>query len=424
VGTDGDVYPYLGLGTRLRARGHRVTLVANEHFRALAEEQGLAFCPLVSNEETHELLADPDFWHPLRSASVMSAWGVRFIRRQYTLLAELASEEDALLAASPAILAARLVQEKLSKPLATIVLQPWLIPSVFAPPIMPGGLTLPRWAPRRVGHLYWRLLDAVANLYLGRHLSDLQTALGLTPVRRVFQWWLSPQLVIGMFPEWYGPPQADWPPQLRLAGFPLWDGRTNGALPPEVRELCQSGKPLVAVTFGTGMMHAARFFRAAVDACRMLGAHGLFLTKYGCQLPARLPPFIRHCEFAPFQQLFPQCAAVVHHGGVGTVAKAAAAGTPQLIFPWAYDQGDNAVRVKRLGVGDWLKPHQRKSPEIANVLARLMRPPIRERCRAVACQFGKQDALEIAAGWVEELAHQSLRCRPTTRTETSAVSRS
>ena len=37
-----------------------------------------------------------------------------------------------------------------------------------------------------------------------------------------------------------------------------------------------------------------------------------------------------YVPFAPFRQLFPRCAAVVHHGGVGTVAKALAAGVPVL----------------------------------------------------------------------------------------------
>ena len=35
IGTDGDVFPFLGLGATLRGRGHRVTLVASE---ALVED--------------------------------------------------------------------------------------------------------------------------------------------------------------------------------------------------------------------------------------------------------------------------------------------------------------------------------------------------------------------------------------------------
>ena len=41
VGTDGDVFPHIGLGAALRARGHRVTLAAPETYRARAAALGL-----------------------------------------------------------------------------------------------------------------------------------------------------------------------------------------------------------------------------------------------------------------------------------------------------------------------------------------------------------------------------------------------
>jgi rhamnosyltransferase subunit B len=410
VGTDGDIYPYLGLGAKLRARGHQVTLVANEHFRAPAAEHEIAFRALVSDEETKDLLGNPDFWHPLKTARVSAQWGTRFLERQYALLADLAGDGDTVFAASPGVLAARLVQDKLERPLASIVLQPWLIPSVFAPPVIPG-LTLPRWAPRSVGKVYWRLFDFAAEHLVGRPLNQLRAELNLKPVRRIFCWWQSPELIIGMFPGWYGPPQVDWPPQTRLAGFPLYDGRPRSSLPCDVREFCAAGEPPLAFTFGTGMMHAAGLFRAALEACRLLGMRGLLLTKYQCHLPVPLPSFVRHCEFAPFQQLLPLCAALVHHGGVGTVAKALAAGTPQLVIPFAFDQADNAVRVQRLGVGDWLKPRQRSGAQIAKTISRLMTPPVRARCREVAARLGSDDALESAAQWLEELAHRGLGSR-------------
>ena len=34
MGTDGDVFPHVGLGAALHARGHRVTLAAPETYRA------------------------------------------------------------------------------------------------------------------------------------------------------------------------------------------------------------------------------------------------------------------------------------------------------------------------------------------------------------------------------------------------------
>ncbi|HVR74074.1 MAG TPA: nucleotide disphospho-sugar-binding domain-containing protein [Planctomycetota bacterium] len=403
TGTDGDVYPYTALGTRLRSRGHRVTLAANEHYRAMASELGLGFSTLVTNEETGAFLRDPDVWHPLKCGLAGARWGLGLMPRQYELLVGLAADEDAVLVVNPGILAARLVQEKLSTPLVTLLLQPWGIPSLSAPPVFSGGLTLPRWAPRPIGKLYWNGVSAVFDLVVGRQLNRLRATLGLPPLRRIFEWWLSPRLVIGMFPAWYGPPQGDWPAQVRLAGFPLDDGRPEKEIPREVEDFCRAGPPPIAFTLGTGMMHGARFFRAALEACRMLGARGVLLTKYRQQLPATLPPDVLICEFAPFLKLFPRCAAVVHHGGVGTVAKALAAGTPQLLLPLAWDQPDNAVRVKRLGAGDWLRRGQRSGPRMARALHALAIPERQARCREVALQLRGEDALEVAARWIEEM---------------------
>lgn len=404
MGTDGDIFPFVGLGIRLRERGHRVTLAANEHYQALAVRHGLDFRALISTEVMQRMLADPDFWHPLKSALVGVRVGAGLIPEQYELLADLARDRDAVLVSNVGVFAARLVQEKLSRPLATLLLQPAMIPSVAAPPVMPFGLSLPAGMPRPLGRLYWRLLDAAADLLVGRHLNRVRASLGLPAVRRVFQWWLSPELVLGMFPDWYGPPQADWPPQVRLAGFPLFDGGDGGGVPDDVLTFCKAGAPPVAVTLGTGMMHAAEHFRVVVNACRLLGARLLVLTKYARQLPAPLPPFVHHCAFAPFLQLLPHCAALVHHGGIGTVAKALATGTPQLVLPLAWDQPDNAVRVQRLGAGSWLKPAARDSARLARSLAGLLKPEARGRSRAIMRRFSGGDAFDIAAQSLEELA--------------------
>jgi rhamnosyltransferase subunit B len=403
VGTDGDVFPYVGLGRALHARGHRVTLAAPETYRDRSLALGLGFCPLVSTEEVSRMLADPDLWHPLRSGPMMARWGAPMMPRQYEALAGLVRDRNTVLVANPGLLPARLAQEKLKCPTASLLLQPGLLPSCTAPPEMVGGLTIPTWLPHPLRPLYWLAVDAAGYLLVARSLNRVRTGLGLPPVRRVFRWWLSPDLVIGLFPPWYAAPQPDWPPQLRLAGFGRYDG-VSAELPDEVRAFCDSGPPPVAFTLGTGMTHAAEFFRAAVAACEAVGARGLLLTKYPQLIPDGLPPSVRHCGFAPFRQLLPSCGAVVHHGGVGTTAAALEAGCPQLVLPLAWDQPDNAARITRLGVGVALRPRQRSSGHLAQALGRLMTQGVRERCRAVAALAAQRDGLEIAAEWVEQMA--------------------
>ena len=76
LGTAGDVFPYVGLGARLRSRGHRVTLVANEEFGPLAADHGLGFRALVSTAEVNVLLHNPDFWHPVKGPPLAARWGL------------------------------------------------------------------------------------------------------------------------------------------------------------------------------------------------------------------------------------------------------------------------------------------------------------------------------------------------------------
>jgi rhamnosyltransferase subunit B len=338
----------------------------------------------------------------------MARWGSRFTLRQYNLLASLARDPHSVVVANPGILAARILQEKLSRPTATLLLQPGLLPSITSPPEMPGGLTLPRGLPRLIGEAYWSAVDAAAYVLVGRHLNHVRKALGLAPVRRVFRWWLSPDLVVGLFPAWYAAPQPDWPPQLRLAGFGQYDGGRGDDVPEDIRRFCAAGEPPVAFTMGTGMTHGASFFRTAVAACKALGIRGLLLSKYPDQLPVGLPSSIRHCAFAPFRRLLPHCRAVVHHGGVGTTAEALAAGCPQLVLPLAWDQPDNAVRVQRLGCGDWLGARRRMAVPMVRALTHLMTHPIRKRCRQIAARLGEnEDGLAVAACWVEDLVRAS-----------------
>lgn len=413
VGTDGDVVPYVGLGAKLRSRGHQVTLAASAHYESLASAHSLGFQALVSTQENDELFGNPDFWNPLKAGPVAARWGVRFLGRQFELLSKLITDEIVLVA-NPGVFAAALVAEKSSVPLVSLILQPGLIPSSIAPPIMPG-FTFLRRAPRPVWKVFWRALDAFGYVLVGRHLNRLRASLGLKPLRRIFQNWLSPELVLGLFPAWYGQPQADWPPQLRLIGFPMFDGGQGGNLPGDLLEFCRAGDPPVAFTLGTGMAHPAGFFRRALEACGVLGVRGIFLTKHRAQLPDTLPSSVLHTKFAPFQKLFPQCAAVVHHGGIGTVAEAMAAGAPQLICPLGFDQFDNGVRSKELGVGDWLNSGQRDGRQIADALIRLITPATRLRCREIAARFENRDALESAAQIIERFATGRVRPPPPSR---------
>src|SRR4051812_3405874 len=63
VGSHGDVHPFVGLGIRLRERGHRVTILTNEHFEPLVRAAGLEFLPIGTDAEYRQIANEPDLWN-------------------------------------------------------------------------------------------------------------------------------------------------------------------------------------------------------------------------------------------------------------------------------------------------------------------------------------------------------------------------
>ena len=71
---------------------------------------------------------------------------------------------------------------------------------------------------------------------------------------------------------------------------------------------------------------------------------------------------VRVERFVPHGHVLPHAAAVVCHGGMGIVTKAASAGVPSVVVPFGRDQPEIARRVTEAGAGLSLKA-SRLTPE-------------------------------------------------------------
>ena len=145
--------------------------------------------------------------------------------------------------------------------MATVHLAPAQFRSSVRPPKLPG-LFLPSWLPLRVKQKVWEGGDKyVLDELICPPLNAFRGELGLPPVSRVLDaWWNSPDRVIGLFPEWFAPPQTDWPQQTKLTGFPRYDESDTHVVDPELAAWLDAGPPPVAFTAGTAMQHGADFF--------------------------------------------------------------------------------------------------------------------------------------------------------------------
>ena len=405
IGSAGDVHPLVGLATSLKLRGHEVTVLTSGYFNELLERRGLDHVELGTKEDFLRLANDPHLWHPYRAFPHICRHGIsQILRDQYRAIEERMVPGETVVISSCLGFGARIAQEKLGVPLVTAHLQPAPLWSDYDSPKLPGmlmGPGIPRWVKRwqfRLGETL--IIDRVVR----EVTTTFRRELGLPPIRRTTDWWHSPQLVMCLFPEWYGPRQPDWPANLVHTEFPLWDDGAGTVTPEAVARFLGNGDPPLVFTPGSAMMYGEAFFRAAVEACQRLGRRGILLSSFNSHIPASLPESIRHFEYVPFSNVLPHAAGIVHHGGIGTTAQGLAAGIPQLVMPMAHDQFDNAARLKRFGVGDWLNRASFSGPAVSQRLQGLLdSADVRHQCTQLASRFSRDHRAEAACDLIEHL---------------------
>lgn len=404
LGSHGDVHPFVGLGKVLASRGHEVLVHTSEYFRPLVESAGLTFSGYGTAEDFKRMINNPLLWHESRGYEAVFGKGLcESLWKSYAELKRVVDKHTVLVSSSLGI-SARVLHDELGCPGATVHLSPAVIRSCVAPAKM-AGLFMPAWLPTFVKKKIWEVGDIkFVDPLICPELNKLRAELGLKPVSRILDgWWNHPGKVIGMWPEWYGPRQADWPAQFVHAGFPLYDEAEVTPMTPDLLRFLDSGDAPIAFTPGSAMVFGRAFFEAAIDACRRLGKRGLLLTRHAEQIPPGLPPSVLHVPYAPFSQLLPRCAALVHHGGIGTTAQGLRAGVPQVIAHFSHDQPDNADRLRKLGVGEGLPAKTLKGPSggksLAHTIARALTK--KPNCQEVASRV--TPGLEKACDEIESL---------------------
>ena len=411
VGSAGDVHPFVGVGRELDARGHDVTVITNPYFRATVEQAGLRLVPFGTVAQYEVITSHPRLWDSRYGLEVIAAAITLGSPELYRLIEQEHRGGAEIMAGGSLAFAARVAQDVLGVRFVTMHLQPSCLFSLHDTPVMHRRLAgINRW-PRPAKRAVLTLMDRLSDRILSPCVNRLRTENHLPPVTHIIRrWWHSPLRTIGLFPDWFAPPQPDWPPQVVLTGFPLFDERGTAAVPVEVERFLRetATDPPIVFVAGSGNRQARRFYAVAAETCRRLGQRGLLLTRYPEQLPASLPAGVRHAAYMPLSEVLPHAAALVHHGGIGTAAQALAAGIPQLVIPMTFDQPDNASRLTRLGVARSLTPDAFETIGVVRELETLLgSPEATTACADIAARFEGTDRVTRTCELIEAAAKES-----------------
>jgi UDP:flavonoid glycosyltransferase YjiC (YdhE family) len=174
-------------------------------------------------------------------------------------------------------------------------------------------------------------------------------------------------------------------------------------------------EPLVYVTLGTvtgGMDPMRAAYRVALDAVSELPVR--VLLTIGSELPVEELgeiPVNAHVErFVPQDDVLPHAAAVVCHGGSGTMLGTLAAGVPMVVTPLFADQPDNAERVAAIGAGLSLPTRAARADAVRGALRRVLgESSFRHVARQVAAEMAALPPIEEAAVDIERFAAEGSR---------------
>ncbi len=409
-GSFGDLHPYIALALGLKARGHEPVLATHEIYRAKIEALGLGFRPVRPNIDPGE--ADAELIRKVMDLKtgpkVVIGLFMDALRDSYEDTLAAAEGAD-LLVAHPLTFTARMVSETTGVRWASTMLAPFGFLSPHDPPIIPAApriLTpLRRFGPAVYGPVF-RVARMVSRGW-GAPYHRLRGELGLPRGDDpLFEGQHSPDLVLALFSRHFARPQPDWPPQTIITGFPFYDRDGEAGLSPELARFLDVGPPPIVFTLGTSaVLNPGRFYEESAEAARRLGRRAVLLVGKGTDnRPLGLSEEIAAFDYAPYSELLPRAAAVVHQGGVGTTAQALRSGRPMLVVPFAHDQPDNADRSARLGVARVIPRARYTATRAAEELERLLgEPSYQVRASDVARRILAEDGVGTACDALETL---------------------
>ncbi|MGO1056112.1 glycosyltransferase [Crossiella sp. CA198] len=407
VGTRGDVAPFLGLGVRLHAAGHEVTVATQQSSAELVTGAGLAFRPLPGDMKADMASADGQRWTKagatLRAIPAQLRLGKRFmIGMGQAVLAAAAGAEVLLLARAP-MMHGYLAGQALGIP--TVGLELW-------PSVPTGDFPLPLFGDRNFGRWGNRNLHQpvlFAPTPFDADFKGFCREIGLPPVGigRIRRTMLADERwpILHGYSPLVVPRPADWRPGAEVAGY-WWQPTPPEWRPaPELADFLAAGAPPVFIGLGSmASGEGERLSGIVAEAARQAGVRAVVQAGWA-GLSAAGDDVLTVGDI-PHDWLFPRMAALVQHAGAGTTGAVLRAGVPTVPVPVAFDQPFWAGRLARLGISPGALPFKRlAAPALAERIRQAVgEPAFADRARVLGERVRAEDGAAPVLRVLEELA--------------------
>jgi rhamnosyltransferase subunit B len=201
---------------------------------------------------------------------------------------------------------------------------------------------------------------------------------------------------------------GDWPESLKMTGFCFWDRPVDWQFSETLKTFFRGDKPVVAVTAGSVAPEErtlfASYYQTSIESILACGARALVINAPENIAFSERRDEVLQLPFVPFSEVFPACAAVIHHGGIGTIAQCLRAGVPSLVVPGGVDQPFNAAQVVQRKAGLWIPRKHYTTRRAEHALKALLSTPIYgKRAREIQAQILQEDGVATLCTAVEQV---------------------
>ncbi|XP_057773391.1 sterol 3-beta-glucosyltransferase UGT80B1-like [Salvia miltiorrhiza] len=401
VGTRGDVQPFLALALRLQEYGHYVRLATHSQFHGFVKSVGVDFYPLGGDPR---IMAE--CFVRARSILLPRPGDMALQRKQLKAIIEsllpACTQPDPVsgepfraqaIIANPPAFGSKDIAEALDVPLHIMFTVPWTPTRAFPHPFT-----------QRAGRLSYALADLMIWLGIRGFINEVRTnKLNLGPIG----YFNSGHVSISQLPTSYMwsphvlPKPNDWGPLVDVVGYCFLNLGTKYEPSQDFVDWIQKGSKPIYIGFGSVPLKKSEKLTAMIlEALKKTGQRGIIDPGWGdLGTNVDISDDVFVLSDCPHDWLFPQCYAVVHHGGPGTAAAGVKAGCPTMVVPFCGDQFLWGEIMHHKGVGPAPIPIPHLTVEsLSKAITFMLQPQVKSRAMELAESINAEDGVGAAVG--------------------------
>jgi len=263
-----------------------------------------------------------------------------------------------------------------------------------------AGLTTVFLAPDHLAK--WETATAFISLYMREEISGLGSQLKIAPIKESTEMFNQKKNCMALWPAWFEQSKAIHP-EVKRVGF-LPTNESPNELSAQVKNIVE-GTPAPILIIGSSgrSVWGKHFFELAAQSCAMITRPTIMVVQHQNVVPDVLPENVLLVErLFDIRRVMSRCSLVIHHGGIGTVSDALAAGCPQVILSDGFDRTTNGKIVELLGAGRVLDVSKCNDQELNAAIADLNSSrEIYEKCTDYSTRIKQQNTADAACSLIE-----------------------